>query len=163
MKALPILVARLGALVIATLAVHRFGYSIPYMTNLTAQGYAIAVGGMLVFPLILALVLWLAPNALLGKDIDLSSEQDTAISATTLSRIGVALLAIWVLAFGIIDLIYFEAEIIASRRAFESSFALQPEQFAGRVTNIAQITIGLGLWLKRHVVAGLVMGGRNAA
>lgn len=163
MNALPVLAARITSLAIAVLAVHRFGSTVPYMQGIPAAGYWLAIGSMLVFPLILAAVLWFAPSSLLGRKLDLVVTDAAAITSSVLARIMVSLLAMWILAFGLVDLVYFETEIWTSKRAFPESYQITPEQLAGRVTNIVQILIGIGLWKQRYQFARLMLGKHTAA
>lgn len=163
MNSIPILVARIASLAIAVLAVHRFGSTVPYMQGIPATGYWIAISSMLVFPLTLALVLWVAPTTLVGRKLDLVASDSASITPSVLGRISVSLLAMWVLAFGVVDLVYFETEIWMGKRVFPESYQITPEQLAGRVTNLVQILVGIGLWKQRYQLARLMLGKHDVA
>ena len=163
MSSIPRLLARFGAIWIVMVAIHSFASSVVYMEGLSPTGYFIVLGGMIIVPLLIAFILWQAPAAFLGNDLDATLPDVSKAGLYGVAKIAVSLLALWVLVFGLIDLFYYEAEMWIVRKELGFGSEATAEQLAGRFTNILQILIGIGLWTQRVVVARLISSPPDAA
>ena len=79
--------------------------------------------------------------------------------------LGVSLIGLYALVFGVIDLLFVESLRFAERGFAESSnlpdYGASPQSIVGRVTNITQILIGLALILGRRRIAGFLRNVRH--
>ena len=119
-----------------------------------------------VVPVCVAFVLWRFPNLVIGSFAPRDPVAPTAdVSADKLLLIGISLLGLYTLVFGIIDLVYFEAYRFGERamaRAADYDMPISMHTVAGRVTNVVQILFGVALLAGRHGIADFVRRARTA-
>lgn len=79
--------------------------------------------------------------------------------------IAVTLIGLYVLIFGIIDLVYYESVRIAQRELVDPDrlgyYSPSPDVVAGRITNIVQIAIGFLLLAGKRGIARLITVARG--
>lgn len=128
------------------------------------------VGGLilhLLVPLAIAWTLWRFPNLIVSSLAPGQADTDGPINPPQdYLLIGVALIGLYALVFGVIDLAYFEGYRFAERELAElTDFPdrpVSPQVVAGRVANVVQIVFGAVLIAGRHVIARLIRGLRGA-
>lgn len=143
---------KLGAMFIIVYALQNLAYYVSFIMG--SEEYMLIAGFVfcLVFalPALIAWALWRFPATLVGSlyrgDDEASKSSDD--SGRTL-LIGISLIGVYTLVFGVIDLVYFEAHRFAEYRLGEDAnfpdYPILPQTIAGRVTNIVQIVIGMAL------------------
>ena len=155
-----IALTKLGAVFIIVLALHNLAYYISFMMG-SAEYVKIAIVVfclIFVLPAAIAYVLWRFPNMVTGtlysdreKETGQSNYTDMAL------LIGVSLIGLYTLVFGVIDLVYFEAhryaELQLAKDASFPDYPVLPETVAGRVTNILQVILGIILIYGRKGIA----------
>lgn len=110
---------------------------------------------VLVLPAAFSWALWKFPATITGALYDRSeSPSESDANSPKALLIGVTLIGLYTLVFGIIDLVYFEAhryaELQLAKDANFPEYPILPQTVAGRATNIVQIILG-----------GILIYGRN--
>ena len=154
---------RLGAIVVVVNAFRNVAYHSVYFFNPDAPlgPFLVNVGLTFFMPCAIAMFLWLFPAKVLRNGSNgHASDYSSGITADQLLVVGILLLGLYATAFGVIDLIYFEAQRFAEYRYVEA-YELDrhdpsPATTAGRVTNIAQIIFGLILIFGRRGMSRLL-------
>lgn len=160
---------RLAAVFIAVFALRdlsQFIYFYPGNTEFYPPLVA-ALGLQFLIPIVIALVLWRFPNLVVGSMVNPMQERSPATSsADTLFLVGVSLLGLYTLVFGVIDLLYFEAHRYAQRELAEAAnmphYGDSPDNVAGRITNIGQIVVGIILIFGRRKISIFLQKARLA-
>jgi hypothetical protein len=159
---------KLGAVFIVVLAARSLADYAFYLSESAPK--SLLFGGLvfhLFVPVAIAWMLWRFPNIIVssltpedpgGKAPSWSSEEAMLV--------GVALIGLYAFVFGIVDLLYFEsyryAEYQIAKLADFPDYPTSPQNFAGRITNIAQILFGLGLIFGRKRIVDLIRKARGA-
>jgi hypothetical protein len=111
-------------------------------------------------PIGVAIVLWLHPEKVTGAQV-INTKSDEALSASAILMIGITLLGLYVVVYGIVDLFYVEAMRIAQSRATDEmnlpNEAMNAQAIASRVTNIVKIVLGVCLILGRNGLTRLFL------
>ena len=152
-----IALVKLGAVFILVYSLQSLAYYVSFLMGSEEYVYIAAVVFCLVFvlPGAFSWVLWKFPATVTGLLYDKSeSTNKTSVESQKILFIGVALIGLYTLVFGIIDLVYFEAhryaELQLAKDANFPDYPILPETVAGRMTNIAQVILG-----------GVLIYGRN--
>ena len=168
-----ITLVKLGAVLIVVLTLRNFAdYAFYFTGNPFGEGglvYTLIAGLILqlVIPLSIAGALWRYPNLITGS---LAPHEpigaDSAMSAENLLLVGVSLIGLYTLVFGVIDLLYFEAYRMGEAKLFEEAeypeIPVSPQSLAGRITNIVQILFGAALLFGRRGLTDMIMKVRTA-
>jgi hypothetical protein len=113
-----------------------------------------------ILPIGIAIVLWLHPEKVTGAQI-VSAKADEAVSASAILMIGITLLGLYVFVYGVVDLFYIEAVRIAQSRATDEmnlpNDVMHAQAFAGRITNVVKIVLGVCLILGRNGLTRLFL------
>ena len=154
---------KLGAVFILVYALQNLAY---YMTFIMGSEEYVLVAVFVLFlvlalPALISWVLWRFPStavaSLYRDDEKIPNDGDSSDRAFL---IGVSLLGVYTLVFGVIDLAYFEAHRFAEYRLTDyaeySDFPILPQTVAGRFTNIIQIVLGMVLIYGRHGIAAFL-------
>lgn len=120
---------------------------------------------VVVLPLLIVAVLWFFPATLVGKlsaDSADTVRLDTAAGATL---VGVTLVALYALVFGLVDLFYYES-VRYAEASFAEELAYLPyrpstDTIVGRYTNVFQIFVGLVLLLGRRGISQTLAAARG--
>jgi hypothetical protein len=111
-------------------------------------------------PIGIAIVLWLHPEKVTGAQI-VSAKSEEALSASAILMIGITLLGLYVVVYGVVDLFYFEAMQYAQSRATDEmnlpNEAMSAQVVASRVTNFVKILLGVCLILGRNGLTRLFL------
>ena len=157
-------IVKLGAVFILTLSLAGFANYLIYLNTLVIT--FLSVTGFLctlVLPILIAAVIWRFPSTVLGK---LEPSQPPSQRDQDFILLGVTLIGLYALVFGIVDLMYFEALRVAEREAMDPNrtglFSPTPHVVAGRYTNILQSAIGLVLLLGKEAIARFLRTARSA-
>ena len=152
-----IVLVKLGAVFIVVYALQNLAYYISFLMGAEEYIYIAAVVFCLVFvlPAAFSWALWRFPATITGALYDNSeSPSESDPHSQTALYIGVTLIGLYTLVFGIIDLVYFEAhrfaELQLAKDANFPEYPVLPQTVAGRMTNIVQVILG-----------GILIYGRN--
>ncbi len=171
---------RLTSVIIVVLALQSLvNYPIAFVTQKEIFLHLVVTMAFLVLvPCGIAAMLWFFPMTVIRAErFEAQSTSAEKVSANLLLSVGIALIAIYSIAFGIIDLAYFEAyhirsNIILDRQdsdlmGLSDRIRLSPEVFAGRISSTLQIVFGIVLLFGRRsvmrVVKKLKFGGVSAS
>lgn len=162
-----VVLVKLGAAVIVVLALQGLSTYTAYMVSGPDMlgPTILAFLFNFVIPIAIASVLWRFPNTLLGR---LSAEGTDASEDFKVSQdlwvLGISLIGLYALVFGVIDLLFFESLRFAEQGIAESNnlpdAGASLQSIVGRVTNIAQIIFGLALILGRRRIAQFLRNAR---
>jgi hypothetical protein len=164
-----LVLVKLGAIFIIVYALQNLAYYVSFIMG--SEEYMLIAGFVfcLVFalPALIAWALWRFPATVVGllyHGDDEGSKRSNDAGRALL--IGISLIGVYTLAFGVIDLVYFEAHRFAEYRLAEDAnfpdYPILPQTVAGRVTNIVQIVIGIALIYGRNGIATFLRQVRTA-
>jgi hypothetical protein len=164
-----LVLVRLGAIFIIVYALQNLAN---YMTFIMGGGDYMLVAVFeffLVFavPALISWTLWRFPRSVVGSlySGDEKAQENSEHSGRAL-LIGLSLLGVYTLVFGIIDLVYFEAHRFAEYRLTDYAdyfdYPILPQTIAGRTTNIVQIVFGIALIYGRNGIATFLRQIRTA-
>ena len=156
-------IVRLGAIIIVLNAFRNLSYhTINFYNPEAPQGpFFISVGLTFLMPCAIAMFLWIFPTKFL---FDGSGEQSTmqigSLTGHELLTVGILLLGLYATVFGVIDLLYVEAQRLI-QYLYAKAYSIDrndpsPITTAGRVASLAQITFGLILVLGRRAISRLL-------
>ena len=158
---------KLGAILVVILALGRLTDYAFYLPD-GAPASLLAGGLILNFlvPVAIAWLLWRFPNLIAGTLAPFESDSGKPpLSADDVMLIGVALIGLYTLVFGVLDLMYFEgyryAEHEIAKLANFPERPASPQDFAGRISKIAQIAFGIALLVGRRRIVELVRRARG--
>lgn len=155
-----LVLVKLGAIFIIVYALQNLAN---YMTFIMGGGEYMLIAVfefflIFVVPALISWALWRFPKSIVGSlysgdDKVLEKSEDTGRTLL----VGISLLGVYTLVFGIIDLVYFEAHRFAEYRLTDYAdyfdYPILPQTVAGRITNIVQIVIGIVLIYGRNGIA----------
>ena len=159
-----IVVIRLFAVFIVIKAVQYLVFVTGFVTdpNTGAWNALIAVGLTLVFPLAIAAILWNLPSTILGK-LSLPDETMLADDHQELLFVGIVLLGIYTLVFGIIAFVDSAMmHINDAANVRPGRYEVLPHVIGRYVTSIAQILLGSALILGRQGLSATIGRFRRA-
>ena len=119
-----------------------------------------------VLPVLVAFVFWRFPNTVVGSiSASIDSEEGKGISANELLLIGVSLIGLYTLVFGIIDLVHTETMRVTFERHLRmmniSDTTISPDADAQRYAGLARIILGFVMLAGRHKIAGVLRAPRT--
>ena len=168
-KRIDIVLVKLGAVFIVVYALQSLSYYISFLMGAEEYISIAAVVFCLVFilPATFSWALWRFPATITGALYDKSESPDESDGASQSALlIGVTLIGLYTLVFGIIDLVYFEAhryaELQLAKDANFPDYPILPETVAGRITNIVQVVLGGILIYGRNGISVLLRQVRTA-
>lgn len=158
-----VVLVKLGAVLILVYALQ----GLSTYTTFIYSGSEIIGAAILAFalnflvPAVIAYVLWSFPNTVVGRlSGQESTEDNRGADPLAVLTIGVSLIGLYAFVFGVVDLLYFEAlRFNDLKMAEESGFdqaRISSQIFAGRITNIAQIMMGVILIFGRRQISTLL-------
>ena len=114
-----------------------------------------------VIPVLISWALWRFPSTVVGSLYSGDGQPPGASDGSDRALlIGISLVGVYTLVFGIIDLAFFEAHRIAEFRlagyADYFDFPILPQTVAGRFANIVQILLGVVLVFGRNGIASFL-------
>ena len=160
-----VVLVKLCAVVIVVLSLQGLTGYVAYFVAGESSYVQAVLAFLLVFliPVGLAALLWFFPVSTLRLK-ELEDKATTTLEPASLILVGITLVGLYVLVFGVIDLFYFEAVRVAEATYAGADpwglFKPSPDTVAGRYTNILQIVIGAGLLLGRKGLANLLAAAR---
>lgn len=164
-----IILVKLGAVFIIVYALQNLAYYISFLMG--AQDYiqiaAVIFCLVFILPVAFSWALWKFPATITGALYDKAENpgEGDAVSQSALT-IGVTLIGLYTLVFGIIDLVYFEAhryaELQLAKDANFPEYPILPQTVAGRMTNIVQVVLGGILIYGRNGISVLLRQVRTA-
>ena len=111
-------------------------------------------------PIGIAIILWLHPEKVTGAQI-VSAKSEEALSASAILMIGITLLGLYVVVYGVVDLFHFEAmQYVQSKATDEMNLpneAMNAQAVASRVANFVKILLGVCLILGRNGLTRLFL------
>ena len=163
-QSISIVLVRLGAITVLLSSVYVLAanYTSFFVDGLSMTAKISMFVLTFVLPLIIAMFIWRFPATLLSKVAPESQDVDASgISAEQLMVVGTALLGLYVLVFGLLDVMYWESVVISERSLFEyydtSEFESPPGIVAARVVSYGQVVLGLALILGRRGITQVVL------
>ncbi len=162
-KRIDIILVKLCAVIIVVLSLQSITSFLAYYINAPNAGFLATAAIVLTFvlPMLIAAALWTFPATIVGQ-VSASADDDSAELDWVV--ISVTLISLYVLVFGVIDLVYYESFRIAEREYLDPEgrgfYTPSPESAAGRITNIVQIVIGLLLLAGKRGIARLIRAAR---
>lgn len=158
-----LVLVKLGAIFIIVYALQNLAY---YMSFIMGSDEYVLIAAFVfclvfAFPGMISWTLWRFPATVVGSLYGGDEETSEVPEGTDRALlIGVTLLGVYTLAFGIIDLAYFEAHRFAEYRLSDyaeySDYPILPQTVAGRISNIVQIVIGIVLTYGRHGIVSFL-------
>jgi hypothetical protein len=164
---LDIVLVKLGAIAIlvnslqtmSNYSTYVYGWEGGLLLALTAFIPSVAI------PIAIAAVLWFFPATILGHPLSEAREEPDSSSYSILFA-GIALLGLYALVFGIIDLAYFETQRQIEIQAYKSAdfgpYRMSPQLIAGRIATVIQILFGAILLIGRKPIANALRTVRRA-
>ena len=151
---------KLGAVFIVVLALQNLAYYLSFIMG-SAEYVRIAIVVfclVFVLPVATAFLLWRFPNLISGSLYSRSEEgAGKSLDIDKVLLVGVSLIGLYTLVFGVIDLVYFEAhryaELQLAKDANFPEYPVLPQTVAGRITNILQVILGVVLIYGRRGIA----------
>ena len=160
---------RLTAVIIVVLALQSLvSYPIAFVTQREILLHlVISMALLFLVPIGIAASLWFFPMTVMRAErFEDQSIGGNQISAEMVLSVGITLIAIYSLSFGLIDLAYFEAYHLRSSAIMgqhdsdlmdiSQRIMLSPEVFAGRISCALQIVFGIFLLLGRNSIMRVV-------
>ena len=162
-KRIDIVLVKLCAVIIVILSMQNIVRFLAFYMNTPNAGFLATAAVVLTFvlPMLIAAALWFFPATIIGP-VSASADDDSTEPDWVV--ISVTLIALYVLIFGIIDLVFYESFRIAEREYLDPDgrgiYTPSPESVAGRITNMLQIAIGLLLLAGKRGIARLIRAAR---
>jgi hypothetical protein len=112
-------------------------------------------------PFGIATLLWYFPATVVGiSSPNTEDHRDHPVQPTDLILVGVTLVGLYALVFGVIDLFHYEAVRVAEAAYLgvevDGTYEPSPDTVAGRYTNVLQIFLGISLLLGRKGIASVL-------
>lgn len=118
-----------------------------------------------ILPVIIAAMLWFFPATILGKQSIDNTGAPSLDDAAGGILVGVSLVGLYTLAFGVVDLFYFEtqrwAEATYAGQISYGEFRATSGTIAGRYSSAFQIVVGLVLLLGRRGISTMLARARG--
>lgn len=160
-----VVLVKLGAALIVVTAVGNFQTYLSLIlgkpwwvpTALIALLFAVLV------PVVIAVAFWKFPNTVLGSiAADSESQKGQGNNANELLLIGVSLIGLYTLVFGVVDLVHTETMRVTFARHLRMmnmpETTLSPDADAQRYAGLARCVLGLVLIVGRHKISGILHG-----
>jgi hypothetical protein len=164
-KRVDIVLVKLCAVIIVVITMQSLTGFVVFYVN-TPEANFIAISAFFfnfVGPMLIAVALWFFPATVVGQ---VSNDSNDTASDPDWVLISVTLVGLYVFVFGVIDLVYYESFNIAEQQASDAdqfgAYSPSPEKFAGRITTIVQILIGIVLLAGKHRIARLIKVAKSA-
>lgn len=163
-KRIDVVLVKLCAVIIVVITMQSLTGFVAFYVN-TPEANFIAISAFFlnfVLPMLIAVVLWFFPATIIGPASD--DDGDPAFGPDWV-LLSVTLIGLYVLIFGVIDLVYYESFRIAEQQAFDpgglGGYEPSPDTIAGRITNITQMVIGLALLAGKRGIARLIKSAKT--
>jgi len=158
-----VVLVKLGAAFIVVTAVGNFQ---AYLSLILGKSWwaptaVIALLFAVALPAVIAFVFWKFPNTVVGS-LTASTDGETSqgITPNELLLIGVSLLGLYTLVFGLVDLVHTETMSVTFVRHLQMmnmpETTLSPDADAQRYAGLARIIIGFVMIAGRHKIAGML-------
>ena len=154
-------IVRLAAVFIVVTSLQKLPFTLGTLTTLDDFSRIVAISFALnaLLPFAIAWLLWKFPHTVAGGDsTPTESATDAEAVSAVLMQTGIALLGLYAVVFGVIEIAFFETQrIVAIKVADQSGYPAAPADpyFIGqRVSYLLQVVVGLALILGRKTVAG---------
>jgi len=163
-----IAIVKLGAALIVVTALGNFQHYVAIIlgkpwwisTAIIALSFAVIV------PLLIALVFWKFPNTVVGSLYkNDKGDEDHIVADDGIYLVGVTLLGLYTLVFGIVELTHNEALRYAYGRYLENMnmpLSVSPDADASRIAGIVRVMIGIVLIIGRKGIVRLLKRVRTA-
>ena len=158
-KRIDVVLVKLCAVIIVVITMQSLTGFVAFYVN-TPEANFVAVSAFFlnfILPMLIAVALWFFPATIIGPT---SGERNDASTGPDWALLSVTLIGLYVLVFGVIDLVYYESFRAAEQKAFDPDglgiYEPSPDTIAGRITNIVQIVIGLGLLAGKRGIARFI-------
>ena len=160
-----VVLVKLGAALIVVTAVGNFQTYLSLIlgnhwwvpTALIALLFAVAL------PVLIAYAFWKFPNTVVGVlEADARTEKSQGITPNELMLIGVSLIGLYTLVFGLVDLVHTETMRVTFVRHLRMmnmpATTISPDADAQRYAGIVRVVLGSLLIAGRHNIAGILQG-----
>ena len=124
---------------------------VPLTVQLISQDQGEIWAALYALVLVLGLVgcalLWFFPLTLARKLLPVMREprSEQALDASTAMSVGLTLIGVWVMAYGLVDAVYWLTLLVRTRQIAATYFEWSHEQVAGILATAAEI--GIAVWL----------------
>ena len=164
-----VVLTKLAAVFIAVLALRDLSQFVFFYAGSTAAPAPLlfALGLQFLIPIAIAMLLWRFPNLVVGSMANSTANASAGSDSDgTMLLIGVSLLGLYTLVFGVVDFVYFEAHRYAQRELAEAAnmdfYGDSPDNVAGRIANLCQIALGVVLVFGRRRLSNFLLRIRSA-
>ncbi len=154
-------IVRLAAVFIVVTTLQKLPFTVGSLATLDDFSRIVAVSFALnaLIPFAIAWLLWKFPHTVAGGEPGATDfANDAEATGAVLMQTGIALLGLYALTFGVIEIAFFESQrIVAARVAEQSGYGAEgadPFFIGQRVSYLLQVVVGLALILGRETVAG---------
>ncbi len=158
-----VVLVKLGAALIVVIAVGNFQ---SYLSLILGKPWwvptaLIALLFTVLLPVVIAYVFWRFPNTVVGSlAADSDSQEGHGIRPNEVSLIGVALIGLYALVFGVVDLVHTETMRVTFERHLRMmnmpETTVSPDVDARRYAGLARCILGFILIAGRHKIAGIL-------
>ncbi len=163
-RRIDVVLVKLCAVIIVVITMQSLTGFVAFYVN-TPEANFIAISAFFlnfVLPMLIAVALWFFPATIIGPASDNSND---GASGPDWALLSVTLIGLYVLVFGLIDLVYYESFRVAEQQAFDPDglgiYEPSPDTTAGRITNMVQIVIGLILLAGKRGIARLIRSAKT--
>lgn len=154
---LPVVLTKLAAVIIVVLSLDGLASFVSYTSSadLSTSSKAFSLALSFGVPVLIAAWLWFFPATTLGAEHAVQTDiQSDVMPDERFVTVGVTLIGLYTLVFGVIDLSYYESLRIAERDYLEADglgiYEPAPDLVAARYTNLLQTGLGIVLLLGRR-------------
>ena len=139
--------ARLFAIYLLLSIIKYIPSSVQFLAQDAGASWMALYATVLVVGLVVCALLWFFPLTVARKLLPVMREQrsEQALDASVAISIGLTLIGVWVMAYGLVDGVYWLTLIVRTRQMNPAYFEWMPEQIAGMFATAVQILIAL--WL----------------
>jgi hypothetical protein len=117
----------------------------------------------LTLPIVLGLLLWFFPATITNKIVSGAKLSGDRFGAADLERVALTVVGLWLIAYGIADLIYSFSLLIFTQREYAERSPPLTRYLPGIVTSAAKVVIGAGIAVGAKGIARVLTRARGEA
>lgn len=163
-KRVDLVLVKLCAVIVVVITLQNLTTDLAYYVISPHADFVLIMAVVMNFalPMLIAAALWFFPATIIGP---VSNQINSEPAEPDWTVIAVTLIGLYVLIFGLIDLLYYESFRIAERDIVDPDrvgfYSPSPDSVAGRITSIVQSAIGLLLLAGKRGIARLITAARG--